>query len=118
MTSAESLFEDILKSLKKTKVHLNFIVGQSYDGVSHMRGRHSGLRTRMLEYAKNAQYVWCHAHRLNLVTESMLGCRKVIGLIQEMYNCFNSQSQKSKSTFFYIAILTIGPGPLYTVGNL
>ena len=24
----------------------------------------------------------------------------------------------SKSTFFYIAILTIEPGPLYTVGNL
>ena len=24
----------------------------------------------------------------------------------------------SKSTFFYIAILITGPGPLYTVGNL
>ena len=32
-------------------------------------------------------------------------------------NVYNWMS-KSKSTFFYTAILTIGPGPLYTVGNL
>lgn len=93
-TSAESLCESLLNSLKKANVNLNFIVGQSYDGASNMRGRHSGLRTRMLEYANRAQFVWCHAHRLNLVIESMLGCctdiRKVLGLIQELYNFFNS----------------------------
>ena len=40
-TSAKSLYEDLWKSLKK--VNLIFIVGQSYDGASYMRGRHSGL---------------------------------------------------------------------------
>ena len=92
--SAESLCEGLLKSLKKAKVNLNFIVGQSYDGASNMRGSHSSLRKGMLEHAKRAQFVWCHTHRLNLVIESMLGCctniHKVLGLIQEMHNFFNS----------------------------
>jgi Domain of unknown function (DUF4371) len=93
-TSAESLCDNLINSLNKANVNLEFIVGQSYDGASNMRGRHSGLRTRMLQYANRALFVWCHAHRFNLVIESMLGCctdiRKVLGLIQEMYNFFNS----------------------------
>jgi len=61
----------LVTSLSRANVNLDFIVGQSYDGASNMRGRYSGLQTRMLQYAKRAQFVWCHAHRLNLVIESM-----------------------------------------------
>ena len=38
-TSAESLCVGLLKSLKKEKVNLNFVVEQSYDSASNMRGR-------------------------------------------------------------------------------
>ena len=38
-TSAESMCEGFLKSLKEAKVNLNFTVGQSYDGASNVRGR-------------------------------------------------------------------------------
>src|SRR6218665_2689764 len=47
----------------------------------------------MLQRVPRALYVWCHAHRLNLVVESMLCCcmdiRKAIGLMQELHNFFN-----------------------------
>ena len=93
-TSAESLCRSIVNSLNNANVSLEFIVGQSYDGASNMRGKYSGLRTRMLQYANRAHFVWCHAHRLNLVIESMLGCctdiRKALGLMQELYNFFNT----------------------------
>jgi len=88
-TSGISLCESLVSSF-----NLNFVSGQSYDGASNMRGKYSGLRTRMHQYTEKAQFVWCHAHRLNLVIESILGCctdiRKAVGLMQELYNFFNS----------------------------
>lgn len=83
----------ILGSITSVHIETDWITGQSYDGASNMRGKHSGLRTKMLQRVPRALYVWCHAHRLNLVVESMLCCcmdiRKAIGLMQELHNFFN-----------------------------
>ena len=46
-------------------------VSQSYDGASAMSGHLSGLQTRVREKVSEAVYVWCHAHRLNLVVEDI-----------------------------------------------
>lgn len=43
------------------------LVGQSYDGAGNMSGQYKGLQARIKEENKHALFVWCHAHRLNLV---------------------------------------------------
>lgn len=43
------------------------LIGQSYDGASVMSGKHSGVQARIKEVAKQAFYVHCNAHCLNLV---------------------------------------------------
>ena len=40
--------------------------GQNYDGASSMRGKKSGLKSRILEKEDRALYVWCFAHNCNL----------------------------------------------------
>lgn len=66
----------------------------TYDGASNVRGQYSGLQSRMREKAEMALYVWCHAHRLNLVIESVLSCSTEIsvtlGLLQELYKFFST----------------------------
>lgn len=58
-----------------------------------MRGKYSGLQSRILELSKKALYILCQAHRLNLVVEGVIGSSAMIngtlGLLQEVYNFFN-----------------------------
>ncbi|KAF3834434.1 hypothetical protein F7725_025638 [Dissostichus mawsoni] len=39
----------------------------TYDGASVMSGKHSGVQARIKEVEKQAFYVHCNAHSLNLV---------------------------------------------------
>lgn len=96
-TSGEALCRRIVAILTAQRINLNWMIGQSYDGAGNMRGQFSGLKTRILEHAKRAIYVWCRAHRLNLVIESMLKCCTLvvgtIGLVQELYNFFTGHKR-------------------------
>ena len=91
-TSGEALCAKIVAILTSHGIDINCMIGQSYDGAGNMRGQFSGLKTRILEHVKQAVYVWCRSHRLNLVIESMLKCSTdvvgTIGLVQELYNFF------------------------------
>lgn len=51
-----------------------FLVGQSYDGALNMRGDISGLKTKILEENNAAIFIWCFAHRLNLVVKDAVDC--------------------------------------------
>src|ERR1700733_12647859 len=96
-TSGKVLADTIMKSLDVAGIDLNWLVGQSYDGASNMRGNISGLKTQIQQHAKKAIYIWCHAHRLNLVVESVLACSvensKTIGLMQELHTFFNGHKR-------------------------
>lgn len=96
-TSGDALCQRIVAILTAQRINFDWMIGQSYDGAGNMRGQFSGLRTRILEHAKKAIYVWCRAHRLNLVIESMLKCNTVligtIGLVQELYNFFTGHKR-------------------------
>lgn len=52
------------------------LVGQGYDGAAVMSGALSGVAKRVQEIAPSAEYVHCHAHRLNLVIVD--ACKSVI----------------------------------------
>lgn len=51
---------------------INDLVGQSYDGASNMRGMYNGLQALVKAKNKRATFVWCHAHRLNLVVKELV----------------------------------------------
>ena len=89
----------ILKILKQKTVQLSWLVGQSYDGAGNVSGKYSGLKTLIAQQAPRAMYIWCSAHRLNLVIEAVLKCSSdvcnVIGIIQELYNFFIGNKRHS-----------------------
>ncbi|KAJ8027872.1 Zinc finger MYM-type protein 1 [Holothuria leucospilota] len=64
---AKSLSDQILREVGKLGLRNVDIVGQCYDGASVMSGHVNGVQARLKEHFPNAQYVHCHAHRLNLV---------------------------------------------------
>lgn len=49
-----------------TKNWKNYLTGQAYDGVSNIKGAVKKLKTLIQNKNKNALYVWCGAHCLNL----------------------------------------------------
>uniref|UniRef100_A0A6Q2XCH7 TTF-type domain-containing protein n=1 Tax=Esox lucius TaxID=8010 RepID=A0A6Q2XCH7_ESOLU len=65
---AAGLTEKIIHILEKYGLdYRSNLVGQAYDGASVMSGKHSGVQSRIKEVAKQAFYVHCNAHCLNLV---------------------------------------------------
>ena len=45
------------------------LVAQAYDGASVMRGEKAGVQQKVREQFKNAHYVHCYAHQLNLIMQ-------------------------------------------------
>lgn len=57
-----------------------YMVGQSYDGASNMRGQYRGLQALIRRENPAAVYVWCWAHRLALV------------IVQGVSACFHAKN--------------------------
>jgi len=98
-TAGMVLSRRIEQTLSRVHVPLEWLVGQSYDGAGYVRGRYSGPKKHILEIAPRAAYVWCNAHRLNLVVEAVLKCSSAIcnalGTVQELYNFFLGHKRHS-----------------------
>lgn len=56
-TSGASLCEQILESLKKVDIDINWVVGQGYDGAGNVRGKYKGLKTKIQEINPKAVYI-------------------------------------------------------------
>ncbi|XP_077113619.1 zinc finger MYM-type protein 1-like [Ranitomeya variabilis] len=67
--SAAGLENDILKCIESKGLQLSKCRGQGYDGAATMRGVYTGVQARILKREKNALYVHCAAHNLNLVIQ-------------------------------------------------
>jgi len=82
------VFQNICTELSLDWVH--FLVGQSYDGAQNMRGQNSGLQALIKEKCPSATYIWCTAHRLNLVVvkavSSSLDAVDLFGNMETLYN--------------------------------
>lgn len=50
------------------------LVSQSYDGAASMRGTYNGLQSLVKKENPCAVYVWCWAHRFNLVVIDAVNC--------------------------------------------
>ncbi|GBM89092.1 Zinc finger MYM-type protein 1 [Araneus ventricosus] len=64
---AKSIAECIQASLEKVVVKPEKLISQSYDGTNVICGQHASVQA-FIQYAyKNAKYVHCYAHQLNLI---------------------------------------------------
>ncbi len=96
-TSGEVLSSEVRGVLEKVGFDMDWLIGQCYDGAGNMRGKYAGLATIIQKSCKKAVYIWCHAHRLNLVMNVVASCcqdiRNALGLLEELYSFMNGHKR-------------------------
>jgi len=102
-TTGQALFDLFIKVMEYN--HLDwktFLVGQSYDGAASMQGKYNGLQTKIKEVNPQAIFIWCHAHRLDLIITSTVGsCPKAVDLFGNMEKLFTFISCSKKRVSMY-----------------
>ncbi|XP_065317269.1 uncharacterized protein LOC135925732 [Gordionus sp. m RMFG-2023] len=66
-TTGENIKKHVFSKFNDLGLPLDYLVEQSMDGAGNMRGVYKGMQALILKEALKAIYIWCHAHRLNLV---------------------------------------------------
>jgi len=96
-SSGTVLKEHVIRSLEKAGISIDWIVGQCYDGAGNMRGAYSGMATLIQNENRKAVYIWCYAHRLNLVMNAVASCctdvRNTLGILEELYSFMNGHKR-------------------------
>ncbi|XP_060879170.1 zinc finger MYM-type protein 1-like [Metopolophium dirhodum] len=74
------------------------LVGQSYDGAASMKGSYNGLQSLVKKENPCAVYVWCWAHRFNLVVVDAVSCcieaRDLFGYLETLYDFIGSSKKR------------------------
>lgn len=79
-----------------------YLVGQSYDGAASMQGKYNGLQTKVREINPQAVFIWCHAHRLDLIITSAVGsCSTAVNLFGNLEKLFVFISFSKKRNSIY-----------------
>ena len=91
--TARGLEEMVKSFLEKNKIDFNKCRGQVYNGASVMSGAYNGLQARLQKMEKNAKYVHCAAHKLNLVlndaVKGVKGANDFFTTLGELHNFFS-----------------------------
>jgi len=94
--SLMSVFEDICQ-INKLLWKEN-LIGQSYDGASNMRGQYNGLQAFIRDINPHATFVWCWAHRLNLIVTDSVNCclnaMDLFGTLEKLYDFVSSSKNR------------------------
>ena len=97
-TTGEALFELLKEILGAVGLCFSNMRAQCYDGASNMRGRYSGLSTRVKEIEPRAIYTHCYAHILNLVLshacQSIQDVRNAFGIVASIYNFIEGSAKR------------------------
>lgn len=98
-TSAENLFLIFQQICDKNGLQWQqYLVGQSYDGESNMRGIYNGLQALIKNVNSSAVYIWCYAHRLNLVVTKTVSCClnavDMFGILESIYDFISSSKNR------------------------
>lgn len=100
-TTGQALFELFNKVMDKCNLDWkNNLVGQSYDGAANMRGTYNGLQAKICNINPRAVYIWCYAHRLNLIVLSAVGsCKEAVNLfgnLEKLYTFISNSKKRSE----------------------
>ena len=97
-TDGASLLELLTLILKSLDLNVTNIRAQCYDGASSMRGKYSGLASRVKELEPRAIYIHCHAHLLNLAVQSSLSSireiRNILGTVNSLYSFLEASAKR------------------------
>ncbi|KAL4141396.1 hypothetical protein QTP88_004043 [Uroleucon formosanum] len=98
-TSSEQLFNIFEKICNENSLNWkDYLVGQSYDGASNMRGAYNGLQAIIRRSNTAAIFVWCYAHRLNFVlidaVSSSVNAVDMFGIIETVHDFINSSKKR------------------------
>ncbi|XP_060855359.1 zinc finger MYM-type protein 1-like [Metopolophium dirhodum] len=99
-TVLAELFDNVFK--QNNIEWKKYLVGQSYDGAANMSGQYNGLQAKIIEKNPHALYIWCSAHRLNLIVSQAVGsCLNAIDLFGKLEKMFTfiSGSKKRAAIF-------------------
>lgn len=96
---------NILFEIFKEVCHSNdlnwtkYLIGQSYDGASNMRGHYNGVQKLIRNENPSATFIWCCSHRLNLVivdaVSESLNAIDLFGNIERLYDFISSSKFRS-----------------------
>lgn len=70
-TDADGISKVLLNELAKVIPNdFSKLIGQTFDGASVMRGGNQGVKVKLQEVYRNAHFVHCYAHQLNLILKT------------------------------------------------
>ncbi|XP_060855369.1 uncharacterized protein LOC132933049 [Metopolophium dirhodum] len=105
---AKSLSECIKYNLKEVTENHDKLISQSYDGAAVMSGRLSGVQKLIKDEYKNAHFVHCYAHQLNLIlSQATMHNRDVRIFFSNLTDVTNFFLILRKELPFWIKLLTI-----------
>jgi len=102
-TTGQALFSLFSKVMDSHNIDWkSYLIGQSYDGAASMQGKYNGLQTKVKELCPQATFVWCHAHRLDLIVVSSVGsCLAAMNLFGNLEKVFVFISCSKKRNSLY-----------------
>ena len=97
-TTGQGLFDVLENELKLLGLDIDDVRGQGYDNGSNMKGKHKGVKKKLLDVNPRAFYSACGCHSLNLTLCDMAKtCGKAkdfFGIIQRIYTTFVNSTKK------------------------
>jgi len=97
-TTGQGLFDVLENELKLLGLDIDDVRGQGYDNGSNMKGKHKGVKKKLLDVNPRAFYSTCGCHSLNLTLCDMAKtCGKAkdfFGIIQRIYTTFANSTKK------------------------
>ncbi|KAE9525825.1 hypothetical protein AGLY_014051 [Aphis glycines] len=97
-SSAKGIFDVFQKIMEQYNINWKeYLYAQSYDGATSMQGQYKGLKTLIQKENDKAIYVWCFAHRLNLVIIDTADCstntKNFFGDLQALVNFMRARKR-------------------------
>ena len=96
--TGQGLFDVLENELKLFGLDIDDVRGQGYDNGSNMKGKHKGVKKKLLDVNPRAFYSACGCHSLNLTLCDMAKtCGKAkdfFGIIQRIYTTFVNSTKK------------------------
>ncbi|KAG5871949.1 hypothetical protein JTB14_022424 [Gonioctena quinquepunctata] len=97
-TTAQTLADTIIASLKNLDIDCNNMVGQGYDGAAVMKGAFNGVQAIIRKSYPRALFVHCSSHSLNLAlchSCSVPSIRNCIGTVKAIGNFLRASPKRT-----------------------
>jgi len=100
-SSGKGIFDVFQKIMQQYNINWKeYLYVQSYDSAASMQGQYKGLKTLIQKENEKAIYVWCFAHRLNLViidtADSSTNTKNVFGDLQALVNFMRARKRTAE----------------------